>query len=386
MTSNVVAMLKFTDLPPLSLYIHIPWCLHKCPYCDFNSHAIDGPLPEDDYICALMKDLNRDLPWVQGRELRSIFFGGGTPSLFSPDGIYEILTGVGELLGFTKQMEITMEVNPGTVDRTRLAGFKDAGVNRLSLGIQSFDDEKLTRLGRIHNGQEARRAIEATGAAGFTNFNLDLMHGLPGQTTAQALMDLDTAIGFSPAHISWYQLTIETNTQFYSNPPQLPDEDLLWDISRCGLSLLQGQYDHYEVSAFCRPGSAALHNLNYWQFGDYLGIGAGAHGKITLLEQQSIIRSWKTRRPGHYINNSTDKLAGVRILDVADVAPEFMMNALRLSNGVTARLFTDRAGLPMESIAAFLKQARSKKLLRKNGRIQATQRGLRYLNNLLELI
>lgn len=386
MTGNVVAMLKFTDLPPLSLYIHLPWCLQKCPYCDFNSHAIDGPLPEEDYICALMKDLNRDLQWVQGRDLRSIFFGGGTPSLFSPDSIHKILTGVGELLGFTNQIEITMEVNPGTVDCARLAGFKDAGVNRLSLGIQSFDDEKLAGLGRIHNGQEARRAIEATGAAGFTNFNLDLMHGLPGQTTAQALMDLDTAIGFSPVHISWYQLTIEANTQFYSNPPQLPDEDLLWDISRCGRSLLRAQYDHYEVSAFCKSGSAALHNLNYWQFGDYLGIGAGAHGKITLLEQQSIIRSWKTPLPGHYIKNNADKLAGVRTLDVADVAPEFMMNALRLSNGVTTTLFTDRAGLPMESIAAFLKQARSKKLLRKNDRIQATQRGLRYLNNLLELI
>ena len=384
MTNDNVETLEFDELPPLSLYIHIPWCIRKCPYCDFNSHAIDDPLPEDEYVNALMKDLSKDLHWVQDRDVCSIFFGGGTPSLFSPSTIHRILTGVGELLGVAKTVEITMEVNPGTVDRARLAGFRDAGVNRLSLGVQSFDDEKLAGLGRIHNGREAKRAIEASRDAGFTNFNLDLIHGLPGQTIEQALTDLRTAISFSPSHISWYQLTIEANTEFYSNPPQLPDEDLLWDISRCGRSLLLQQYDHYEVSAFCRPGSTALHNLNYWQFGDYLGIGAGAHGKITLLDQQSILRSWKTRLPLHYIN--ADKSAGVRVLGAGDVPLEFMMNALRLSDGVTTRLYCQRTGLPPESITTFLRRARSRKLLRKGSRIQATQRGLRYLNNLLELV
>lgn len=386
MSNNDFEALEFTELPPMSLYIHLPWCVRKCPYCDFNSHAIDGSLPEKAYIEALMQDLDRDLNWAQGRKMCSVFFGGGTPSLFSPDGINSILTGVGELLDLTDQTEITLEVNPGTVDSLRLSGFRQAGVNRLSIGIQSFDDEKLKSLGRIHNGKEARLAIEATRKAGFSNFNLDLIHGLPSQTTEQALRDLAIAISSSPAHISWYQLTIEPNTEFYSKPPQLPDEDLLWDIFRHGRSLLKQQYDHYEVSAFCIPGSAARHNLNYWQFGDYLGIGAGAHGKITLLDEQSIIRSRKIRQPNGYIRTKSEKISAVRTLETSEIPLEFMMNALRLTNGVTARQFTHRAGLPIESIASFLRQARSYKLLRRNRRIQPTQRGLRYLNNLLELL
>ena len=384
MTNDRVAAPRFTDLPPLALYVHFPWCRQKCPYCDFNSHAIDGALPQEAYVRALMQDLKRDLQWAQGRDLCSIFLGGGTPSLFSPRSVHQILTGIGELLGLTDQIEITMEVNPGTVDRARLTAYRDAGVNRLSLGVQSFADDKLASLGRVHNGREARQAIEATCAAGYNNFNLDLMHGLPGQTVDQALSDLETAISFAPTHISWYELTIEANTQFHKRPPRLPDEDLLWDMSRYGRALLLQHYDRYEVSAFCKPGSAALHNVNYWQFGDYLGIGAGAHGKITLLDEQSILRSWKTRLPLDYMTSGNP--TSLRVLEDSEIPLEFMMNALRLTGGVPARLFTRRTGLPTESVAAFLQQAASKRLLRRGGRIQATQRGLRYLTDLLTLL
>ena len=386
MTNVQFETLEFTELPPLSLYVHLPWCVRKCPYCDFNSHAIDGLVPERDYVQALMQDLRADLGWVQHRDLGSIFFGGGTPSLFSAEGIHGILSGIGELIKFSDRMEVTLEVNPGAVDRSRLSDFRNAGVNRLSLGIQSFDDQKLISLGRIHNGRDARQAVEGTLDAGFTNFNLDLIHGLPGQTTQQALEDLETALSFSPTHVSWYQLTIEPNTRFYTNPPQLPGEDQLWDIVRHGRSLLRQQYDHYEVSAFCKRQSRALHNLNYWQFGDYLGIGAGAHGKITRLDQQSIVRSWKTRRPDHYLRHEGEKLAGIRTLQAEEIPLEFMMNALRLTDGVTPGQYRRRAGLPLESIASFVRQARLMKLLRNNSRIQPTQLGLRYLNNLLGLL
>ncbi|MDL0432417.1 radical SAM family heme chaperone HemW [Marinobacter sp. TBZ242] len=371
------------ELPPLSLYIHVPWCVKKCPYCDFNSHALTGEIPEDRYLKAIMEDLASDLPLVQGRSVQTVFIGGGTPSLMSPDFYEGLFRQLQEQLCFTDDAEITLEANPGTVEQRRFQGFRAAGINRLSIGIQSFNAQRLEALGRIHDDKAAHRAIEAARNAGFENFNLDLMHGLPGQTPEQAIADLEAALAWEPPHLSWYQLTLEPNTEFYSRPPSLPDEDHLWEIYRQGADFLHQQgFADYEVSAWSRPGMASRHNLNYWMFGDYLALGAGAHGKVTL-RNGDMRRFWKTRQPEAYLNRIGSRTAGSQDIEPDERPLEFLMNALRLTSGVPENLFTERTGLPLSTVAVKLDELRTENLL-VPGRIQTTELGQRYLNSLLE--
>lgn len=332
-------------LPPLSLYIHIPWCVRKCPYCDFNSHE-EKIIPEQEYVAQCLRDLEQDLSFVQGRALQSIFFGGGTPSLFSGQSVKHILDGVQEKIPFSDDIEITLEANPGTAEAEKFRDFRAAGVNRLSIGVQSFQPQHLQALGRIHDGDQAVRAVAMAQAAGFERINIDLMHGLPEQTVANALADLQQAIDLGVSHISWYQLTIEPNTAFYRQPPLLPVDERLWDIQQAGLTLLQHSgFAQYEVSAFARESQQCRHNINYWQFGDYLGIGAGAHGKITVLKENRIVRYSKTRLPRHYLERANNFLAEQFDLADVDLPFEFMLNALRLTAGVPAALFGERTGL-----------------------------------------
>ena len=380
-------MQHFSSLPPLSLYVHIPWCVRKCPYCDFNSHEARGGIPEQEYIEALLRDLEQDLPRAWGRMVHTIFIGGGTPSLFSPEAIDRLLSGIRARLPLDQNVEITLEANPGTVDEEHFRGFREAGINRLSIGIQSFDDEKLKALGRIHGREEALRAAEAARVARFDNFNLDLMFGLPGQTVEQALSDMRAAIQLGPTHLSAYQLTIEPNTLFHARPPALPDDDSTWDMqSQLQTELAAVGYRQYEVSAYAKPGFECRHNLNYWKFGDYLGIGAGAHGKIT--DAGGISRLWKVKHPEEYMRSAGTPggIGGEQKLTRHDTVAEFMLNALRLVEGFPSPLFQERAGLPLSACETGLAQAESKGLIEWDARtIRPTPQGRRYLNNLLEL-
>lgn len=377
---------------PLSLYIHIPWCLQKCPYCDFNSHALKGALPEIAYVNALIEDLAQDIVTfsVQDRPIQSIFIGGGTPSLFSADAIEKLLQAIQKQCRFASNIEITLEANPGTVEQGLFADFKQVGINRLSIGIQSFQAEKLKSLGRIHNAAEAIRAVETAHQAGFENFNLDLMYGLPNQTMADALFDLKTALSLNPTHLSWYQLTLEPNTAFYHRPPVLPVIDELVEIQIAGQSYLaeQGFYP-YEISAYTthsQPDRRSVHNLNYWLFGDYLAIGAGAHGKITDLKTDRIMRYWKTRHPKDYLDPNTAFLAGQKIISPLEIPLEFMMNTLRLYQLIPLELFKERTGLSIDCISSQLNQAKSGGLLDwDEWHIKTTDLGKRYLNDLLQL-
>ncbi|WP_296061525.1 radical SAM family heme chaperone HemW [uncultured Amphritea sp.] len=372
-------------LPPLSLYIHIPWCVRKCPYCDFNSHAVNGEIPQQRYIDALMRDLEQELAGIQGREIGTIFIGGGTPSLFDAAGINQILTGIAARTHISADAEITMEANPGTFEQERFAGFREAGVNRLSIGIQSFDSARLQQLGRIHNRNDALHAAGKAREIGFDNFNLDLMHGLPGQSPEAALADLQQAIELKPTHLSWYQLTIEPNTEFFSKPPELPEDEALWAIQEQGQALLETHgYHQYEISAYSQPGRQSRHNLNYWQFGDYLGIGAGAHGKISWPEQNRINRRWKQRQPKAYMD-ALNPLSGEQDISPEERPFEFMMNALRLTAGVEAELFSLRTGLSLASIAPMVERSRNLGLLETDARVLApSPRGRLFLNDLLE--
>ncbi len=372
-------------LPPLSLYVHIPWCVRKCPYCDFNSHRAGDNLPEADYVQRLLADLQQSLPAVQGRRLHSVFFGGGTPSLFSPDAIAEVLSAAERYIGFEAGAEITMEANPGTFEQEKFRGFRAAGVNRLSIGVQSFSDLHLQQLGRIHSAGEAVRAVAMAREAGFDNLNIDLMHGLPGQTPADACADLQQALALQPEHLSWYQLTIEPNTEFYRRPPLLPEDDTLADIQQAGeVILAQAGLQQYEVSAFARPGRRSRHNLNYWQFGDYLGIGAGAHGKITWPQPGRIERTRMTRLPQHYLQREETGLAAAEPVDADELALEFMMNALRLCDGVERRLFGERTGLPWSQVAGVYGNLCERGLVvADEARIATTSLGQRYLNEVL---
>ena len=380
-------MQHFSSLPPLSLYVHIPWCVRKCPYCDFNSHEARGGIPEQEYVEALLRDLEQDLPRAWGRMVHTIFIGGGTPSLFSPEAIDRLLSGIRARLPLDQNVEITLEANPGTVDEEHFRGFREAGINRLSIGIQSFDDEKLKALGRIHGREEALRAAEAARAAGFDNFNLDLMFGLPGQTVEQALSDMRASIQLRPTHLSAYQLTIEPNTLFHARPPALPDDDSTWDMqSQLQTELAAVGYRQYEVSAYAKPGFECRHNLNYWKFGDYLGIGAGAHGKIT--DAGGITRLWKVKHPEEYMRSAgtSGGIGGEQKLTRHDTVAEFMLNALRLVEGFPSPLFQERAGLPLSACETGLAQAESMGLIEWDARtIRPTPQGRRYLNNLLEL-
>lgn len=373
-------------LPPLSLYIHIPWCVKKCPYCDFNSHAAAGRLPEQDYIDALLRDLDRELGAVQDRPLVSIFFGGGTPSLFSPGAIQQLLAAIHQRIEWQQDIEITLEANPGTVDEQHFNGFRQAGINRLSLGVQSFNNLSLQHLGRIHNGEDAERALHGARAAGFDAINLDLMYGLPGQCADDALADLRQALTLAPGHLSWYELTLEPNTAFYKQPPVLPQEGAMEAIEASGRELLQqAGYGRYEVSAYAQSHRASKHNCNYWQFGDYLGLGAGAHSKISQLGDNRIYRQWKTRMPTDYINSTDGGTAGNRELTARSLPIEFMMNALRLSEGVPRTLYTARTGTDIALIEPILEQLQCKGLLLDDGeRICTTATGSRFLDSVLQ--
>jgi oxygen-independent coproporphyrinogen-3 oxidase len=373
--------------PPLALYAHIPWCVRKCPYCDFNSHEAKSELPQMEYVSALLADLDQELLAHPPHPLVSIFIGGGTPSLFAPEAIERLLTGIRGRLPLAEDVEITLEANPGTVEQGKFAEFRAAGVNRLSIGIQSFNDDALQRIGRIHGRREAVRAAEAAHAAGFDNFNLDLMFGLPRQTVEEALADLRDALALEPSHLSWYQLTLEPNTLFHARPPTLPDEDLIADMQERGLDLLTaGGFERYEVSAYARPGRRARHNSNYWEFGDYLGIGAGAHGKYTTDGRVS--RRWKHRHPREYQEGALagTALAGARQLGEDDLILEFMLNALRLTDGVAEILFEQRTGIALDRIEPMLARAQEKELLeRSDGHLWPTALGQRFLNDLVAL-
>ncbi|WP_387692357.1 radical SAM family heme chaperone HemW [Photorhabdus sp. RM71S] len=371
-------------LPPLSLYIHIPWCVQKCPYCDFNSHALKGDVPHQEYVDHLLADLKTDLPMVNGREITTIFIGGGTPSLLSSQAMQQLLDGVRALLPVSPQAEITMEANPGTVEADRFSGYQQAGINRISIGVQSFSPDKLVRLGRIHGPDEAKRAARLAASLELRSFNLDLMHGLPNQSLDEALNDLRQAIALSPPHLSWYQLTIEPNTSFSSRPPVLPDDDALWDIFSQGHQLLTAAgYQQYETSAYAKPGYQCQHNLNYWRFGDYLGIGCGAHGKITF-EDGRILRTVKTKHPRGYMQGRyLDKQNQV---ENEDRPFEFFMNRFRLLEMMPKQDFSDFTGLPEASIRFQIEQALAAGYLSETAtHWQITQKGKLFLNSLLEL-
>ncbi|WP_338522271.1 radical SAM family heme chaperone HemW [Pseudomonas batumici] len=373
-----------SPLPPLALYIHIPWCVRKCPYCDFNSHAASPVLPEEEYVDALLADLDQDLHAVYGRELSSIFFGGGTPSLFSAQALGRLLKGVEARIPFAGDIEITLEANPGTFEQEKFIAYRQLGINRLSIGIQSFQEDKLKALGRIHTGGEAVRAADMARRAGFDNFNMDLMHGLPDQSLEDALADLRQAIALKPTHLSWYQLTLEPNTVFWNQPPLLPEDDTLWDIQEAGQALLaEHGYAQYEVSAYAQPGRTARHNLNYWSFGDFIGIGAGAHGKLSHPDGR-IVRTWKTRLPKDYLNPAKAFQAGEKALPNEELPFEFLMNALRLTEGVDAVLFAQRTGLSLDSLNEARVEAEQSGLLQvEPSRLAATARGQLFLNDLL---
>ncbi|MDH3831686.1 MAG: radical SAM family heme chaperone HemW [Gammaproteobacteria bacterium] len=381
-------MFNFTATPPLSLYIHIPWCVRKCPYCDFNSHEARDEIPEAAYIDALIADLEQDLPAVWGRTVETVFFGGGTPSLFSPEGIDRLLADVRARIALKPQAEITLEANPGTVDHARFKGFREAGINRLSIGIQSFQPELLKKIGRIHSDTEAITAVEAAHQAGFENFNLDLMFGLPGQTQKQALQDLQMARDLKPAHISWYELTIEPNTWFHRHPPQRPDDNTLWEMQQAGRALLEAAgYQRYEVSAYGRAQQQCRHNMNYWQFGDYLGIGAGAHAKISDAATQGITRTAKQRHPRNYLENAhtSARIGSSTRIKPADAVLEFAMNALRLDQGFSPAAFTVATGLSYTGIESIVNKGVTDGLLSDDaGVIRTTPKGQRFLNELLQ--
>ncbi|UNG18345.1 radical SAM family heme chaperone HemW [Stutzerimonas zhaodongensis] len=374
------------ELPPLAAYVHIPWCVRKCPYCDFNSHAAGASLPENAYVDALLEDLDADQEQIQSRKLTSIFFGGGTPSLFSASALERILEGMRQRVGFADDIEITLEANPGTFEQAKFRDYRNLGINRLSIGVQSFQPAKLKALGRIHDGDEAIRAADMARAAGFDNFNLDLMHGLPEQSLEDALSDLRIAIAQQPTHLSWYQLTVEPNTEFWSKPPQLPEDETLWDIQEAGQALLAAHgYGQYETSAYAQPGRQARHNLNYWTFGDFLGLGAGAHGKWTAPNGE-IRRHWKTRLPKDYLDPAKRFRAGHKQLARNELPFEFLMNVLRLTDGVPSLLFTQRTGLSLDLLADGRRDAEPRGLLEPDPqRLVATPKGQLFLNDLLQL-
>jgi putative oxygen-independent coproporphyrinogen III oxidase len=382
-------MLNLIHPPPLSLYIHYPWCITKCPYCDFNSHQYEANNKlNKQYINALIDDLERELPSIWGRSIHSVFIGGGTPSLFSAEELDYLLCQFKSRLAILPTTEITLEANPGTIDYIKFSEFKDLGINRLSIGIQSFNDLQLKLLGRIHNSQEAIQAVENAHKANFEQINLDLMFSLPQQSLQQAEVDLEQAFSLSPQHISYYQLTIEQNTLFASQPPPLPKEDLAFNIYQSGHQLLKGNgYEQYEVSAWSKPGSQCKHNLNYWRFGDYLGIGAGAHGKITSVAEQAIYRNWKLKQPKQYLTAAElNYLGGKTKISEQDLIFEFMLNVTRLTQGVKQELFTQTTGLAWDKLLPNLNLAIEQELIKSDNQIICpTKKGLTYLNNLQEM-
>ena len=376
--------------PPRSLYVHLPWCVRKCPYCDFNSHAGKGALPFDAYVDALVADLDADLPLAWGRVVHSVFFGGGTPSLFPPEAIDRFLQQASARLRFAPDIEITLETNPGTVEHGPFPGYRAAGVNRLSFGVQSFDDGCLQRLGRIHSRFDAERAVKAAQDAGLDNLNIDLMYALPDQDLAMAEHDVARAVALQPTHLSHYQLTLEPNTVFAARRPDgIPDEDTSWDMQEaCQARLAGAGFAQYEISAYARPGRQCAHNLNYWRFGDYLGIGAGAHGKLTLGADQQVLRRWKVKHPTEYLAKAGTAAAvgGDEVLTPQRLPFDFMLNALRLNEGVPAALFEARTGLPLAAIADRLADARARGWLEPDPAwLRPTELGRRFANDVIGL-
>jgi putative oxygen-independent coproporphyrinogen III oxidase len=373
----------------IALYVHMPWCVRKCPYCDFNSHQLKSAQPDSSYLDALLRDFELELPRIGQRRIDSVFFGGGTPSLFQPEQFSRLLSELRRRMAFADDVEITMEANPGTIERGRFPGYAQAGINRVSLGAQSFSSGALRRLGRIHSADDTHRAVEELRAAKLDNFNLDLMYALPDQTLEEALFDVRTACALEPAHISYYQLTLEPGTVFHSRPPPLPDDDAAWQIQAQGQRLLaEAGYQQYEVSAYARSGARCRHNLNYWLFGDYVGIGAGAHGKITLVEPRRVLRTVKPKQPREY-QEQIRRAANVAALGEtkpvagADLPFEFMLNALRLNEGFTDRDYESRTGLPISELRAPLWAAQERGLLTVTTvGWRPTDLGLRFLNDL----
>ncbi|MFP3351970.1 radical SAM family heme chaperone HemW [Pseudoalteromonas sp. SIMBA_153] len=375
------------NLPPLSLYVHVPWCVQKCPYCDFNSHGQKGDIPEAEYVQHLIDDLKADLHLVQGRKIHSIFIGGGTPSLLTGAAYTRLLNEIDDLIGLSDNCEITLEANPGTVETGRFKDYVKAGINRISIGVQSMQNDKLKALGRIHGADEACYAAQQASEAGLNSFNLDLMHGLPGQSLDDALSDLKQIIALNPPHISWYQLTIEPNTQFASKPPTLPQDETLWDIQEQGQALLaQAGYQQYEISGYAKPGFQCQHNLNYWRFGDYLGIGCGAHGKVTDAKTGVITRTEKVKHPRGYMDIIKPYLYKSWQVEQDDLAFEFFMNRFRLTEPCPIEDYSALTNQPLQSQQAALNKAINTGLLiEKDGHWQVSLKGHRFLNDLLEL-
>ena len=367
--------------------MHVPWCVRKCPYCDFNSHQVRDEIPQQRYVDTLIEDLRSEAAFADDRPIESIFIGGGTPSLFTPDAYAQLMAAVRDQFQLAPNAEVTLEANPGTFERERFQGYREAGINRLSIGVQSFNNASLDKLGRIHNGDEAIAAAQAADSI-FERFNLDLMHGLPQQTPELALADLRQALALNPNQISWYQLTLEPNTEFATRPPRLPVEEELWQIQEAGQSLLEeAGFRQYEISAFARSGGESAHNINYWRFGDYLGIGAGAHGKISSFNGESleIRRRHKQRQPKGYMNPQS-RIAGDSLIATEDLAFEFMLNALRLTDGFELQLFSQRTGLALDLIEPKLDAAERKGLLKiEQGHARPTNEGRLFLNDLLEM-
>ncbi|MGZ5007992.1 MAG: radical SAM family heme chaperone HemW [Methylobacter sp.] len=373
-------------MPPLSLYIHIPWCIKKCPYCDFNSHAVKAGMPESAYIAALLDDLALDIQRFNiTRPIRSIFIGGGTPSLFSPEAIDRLLRGIEQQLELEQGLEITLEANPGTFESHKFAEFRALGINRLSIGIQSFNDPLLKKLGRVHSAQEAIHAAGIAHQSGFDNFNLDLMFGLPEANPEHSKTDIETAISLEPSHISFYQLTLEPNTWFHKFPPKLPDDETIFSTQKqCQQLLAEHGYQQYEVSAYSKQGLQCRHNINYWQFGDYLGIGAGAHGKISQSLPQAIIRSFKTKSPEQYLSNPHQN-GGADVIAVAELPLEFIMNHLRLKQGFDLETYRTRTGLDPATLEPALSACVKQNLLiRQNNHYYCSEQGWNFLDNILE--
>jgi len=377
------------ELPPLSLYVHLPWCVRKCPYCDFNSHAVREEMPGDEYVQALLRDLEEELPLVWGRPVHSIFFGGGTPSLFNARQIETLLTGFRTLLQVSPEAEITLEANPGTIEHDSFNAYHDAGINRVSLGVQSFNDDRLEEIGRIHGRAEVEQAVAAIHHSGISNFNIDLMFALPGQSPEGALQDVRAALACEPTHISHYQLTIEPNTAFHASPPVLPDDDSAWEMQEtCGNNLSREGFEQYEISAWSRPGFQCRHNLNYWRYGDFLGIGAGAHGKITLPSEQTARRRVRQRHPGSWMKGVWE---GKGIIEDRALGPgervfEFFLNQLRLRDGVLKSQLQPRTGVAWSEVSGRVQTAVDKGLLRdENGVLSPTELGWRFTNDIQSL-
>lgn len=373
------------DTPPLALYVHFPWCVRKCPYCDFNSHAAREGFAEDAYVEALAADLSAQAPSAAGREVISIFLGGGTPSLFSPGAIARVLETAGRHLRLADDCEVTLEANPGTIERGRFAEYRAAGINRVSLGAQTFDSDRLAALGRIHSPEETRRAAQELHAAGIANFNIDLMYGLPGQDVADAARDVEEALSLGPEHLSHYQLTIEPGTVFAGRPPQLPDDEVVERmLAVCGERLDRAGFGRYEVSGYAMQGRRCRHNLNYWLFGDYLGVGAGAHGKLTQPAAGEVWRSHQAREPRRYVAGALRGAANRRIIPAEDLPFEFMLNALRLVEGFEIDLFRARTGLAWETVKPMIDRLGERGLIAcEGGGCRTSSLGLRFLNDVL---